>query len=324
MDLFYSKSYDKHVGFTSSLENKNRIEELIKISSNIQNNTLEIPEYWKKVLVNLENIYETKKYNCQFCSFLNDSETFLNDSNVNFALCEMCGNKIGDVKIVSDIKGDTTYMCKDTLKCLEDLLKDIMFVLDYQIENKRNAFFLSRPPGHHSNNKNPSGFCLTNNISFAVDFLKSNCSKIAILDWDVHHGNGTQELFYDRSDVLFIDIHRDNFYPYTGNKNEKGIGLGFGYTVNILLEKGSDGKDYNNVFDEIVIPKLVEFDPDWILVSCGFDAHYLDPIGGMKLTEKDYFNFHQKLLKLNKPLTYFLEGGYNCKVVTNCVMEMMK
>ena len=197
-----------------------------------------------------------------------------------------------------------------------------------QLQNKYkdNIFILSRPPGHHSNNESPSGFCLINNMYMAVDYLKHLNSnyKIAIVDWDVHHGNGTQKLFYHRDDILFIDIHRDNFYPYTGFKEEIGEGKGIGFNINIPLEKGSDEKVYINCFNTIIVPALNTFNPDWIMVSCGFDAHINDQMGGMKLESSSYGKFHTILQKLGKPITYMLEGGYNDDSICSSIKEISR
>ena len=193
---------------------------------------------------------------------------------------------------------------------------------EYKNGVKESIFILCRPPGHHSDNINPSGFCLVNNMYFAVDYLRKymKTGKIVIIDWDVHHGNGTQKLFYDDKSTLFIDLHRDNFYPYTGKKEETG----YGYTINIPLEKGSNEDIYINCFNNIIIPSIEKFNPDWIMVSCGFDAHKNDPIGGMLLESTSYGKFHNLIKNLNKPITYLLEGGYNTNSIMESILEMQK
>jgi len=317
MELFYSDDYYYHKGFDTSLENPSRIKYLINNNKKItsvsseSNQNIEI-----KLLKSIETKFKTSNRYCQVCTYKN------NKTSQN---CEMCMSEIGDITYISDINGDTTYMCKDTLKTLESLVNCIYNVLDWQIENKKNAFILSRPPGHHTDNTESGimGFCLMNNVSIGVEYYlnkpENKGKRVLILDWDVHHGNGTQKIYYQRNDVLFIDIHREDIYPYTGDKDDIGEGDGLGYNLNIPLKKGSDDFVYQNVFDSKVITKIQEFKPDWIFISCGFDAHKDDPIGGMKLNDNSYKIFHEKLLKLNIQITYFLEGGYNPDVIYNCV-----
>jgi acetoin utilization deacetylase AcuC-like enzyme len=314
MQIFYSDDYFYHKGFKTSLENSDRISQITCLSKEVSI----AKDSDNKLLQAIETKFKNTKRCCQTCTYICD------ESQTN---CSMCESSVGDICLISDIKGDTTYMCTNTYKTLNSLINCIYYVLDWQMVSKKNAFILSRPPGHHSDNTTQGimGFCLINNISFGVDYYleKNKKQKVVILDWDVHHGNGTQKIYYTRNDVLFIDIHRENFYPKgTGEVSENGEGDGLGYTINIPLRKGSDDNAYNKVFDNVVIPRIKKYNPDWIFISCGFDAHIDDPLGGMKLTDNSYKVFHEKLLVLNIPLTYFLEGGYNPSVVYNCVKLM--
>lgn len=322
MKFFYDTNYNRHIGFKSSFECSNRVTKTIQNidcepvnpnSSTYGQSTL--PKNWEQVTSKLEEKYQNiKTINCEVCSFTNPSGS----------TCEMCGSELGSVKLVSSIDGDTTYMCKDSSVTVTSLLKTVTVALDWQTENKENVFILTRPPGHHSDNVDPSGFCLVNNMYMAVDYLRNykGQERIAIIDWDVHHGNGTQKLFYKDKNILFIDLHRANFYPHTGTIEEIGEGDGLGYTMNIPLEKGVDESVYIKHFESAIIPALKNFDPGWIMVSCGFDAHIEDPFGGMKLNSTSYGRFHQLLKLLNKPMTYILEGGYNADAIKSSITSI--
>jgi acetoin utilization deacetylase AcuC-like enzyme len=198
----------------------------------------------------------------------------------------------------------------------------------------QNGFVLVRPPGHHARPSTGMGFCLFNNISIAVQkALDMGLERILILDWDVHHGNGTQEIFYGDDRVLFIDMHQDNLFPVnSGLIDEIGSGKGLGYTVNIPLPSGCHDGDYLYVFDQIVEPLAQRFRPELILVSAGFDAHESDPLGFMNLTTMGFGLLAEKTRKLAETLckgrlVLFLEGGYNsyflAKNVISCVETLL-
>ena len=321
MKVFYDQYYNMHIGFKYSLECCGRITNTIKnIGCEQIGFVRSLPVGWNKIIDNMEQKYNSiNKINCQVCSYLNEKDE---------SRCEICNSTLGTVKIVSPIDGDTTYMCKDSSKTVTGILNTIMNTLDWQTDEKNteNVFIMCRPPGHHSDNITPSGFCIVNNMYMAVDYLRNfkKKNKIAIIDWDVHHGNGTQKLFYNDKNTLFIDIHRENFYPFTGSVEERGDGDGFGYTINIPLQSGSDENIYVEKFNSIIIPMLKTFEPEWIMISCGFDAHIRDPCGGMKLTSTSYGIFHQLLKSFNKPMTYILEGGYDTEAITSSVSEILR
>jgi acetoin utilization deacetylase AcuC-like enzyme len=149
----------------------------------------------------------------------------------------------------------------------------------------KRALALSRPPGHHAERDRAMGFCFYNNVAVAAAHARTlGAVRVAIVDYDVHHGNGTQHIFEHDPDVLYVSTHQYPYYPGTGSADEIGYGPGAGRTVNLPLEVGSTDEDYRVVFDSVVVPVLRQFVPDILLVSAGFDAHERDPLGGMRVT----------------------------------------
>ena len=175
-----------------------------------------------------------------------------------------------------------------------------------------NAFVLCRPPGHHAEVSRAMGFCLLNNAAIAADTARHlGAERVAILDWDVHHGNGTQHLFETRSDVLYLSAHQFPFYPGTGAANEIGRGDGTGLTVNCPLPPGQTDADYGALFADVMLPALERFAPELVIVSAGFDAHARDPLGEMKLTERGFAAMCSGVAELGSRLVLVLEGGYD-------------
>lgn len=186
--------------------------------------------------------------------------------------------------------------------------------------NVANAFTFPRPPGHHAEPARAMGFCLFNNVAIGAEHLVKSLGKkkVAIMDFDVHHGNGTQHFFEERSDVLYISTHRYPFYPGTGAREEKGKGAGLGFTLNLPFPALADDADYQKAFEEEVVPALQKFAPEFILVSAGFDAHIRDPLGGLKITKKGFGMMSQHLHDValatcGGKIVFVLEGGYDYK-----------
>jgi acetoin utilization deacetylase AcuC-like enzyme len=182
----------------------------------------------------------------------------------------------------------------------------------------KRAFALVRPPGHHAEADRPQGFCLFNNVAVAVARARTEhgCSRILVVDWDVHHGNGTQAIFYDDPHVLFFSTHQYPFYPGTGGLSETGRGAGFGHTINVPLSSGAMDGDYRFAFHALLEPVAARYRPDLVLVSAGFDAHRDDPLGGMELTEEGFADLCAIVQGIadqyaDGRLMLLLEGGYD-------------
>ena len=196
-----------------------------------------------------------------------------------------------------------------------DAVGSIITAIDGVIEKKyKNAFCAVRPPGHHAEKEKAMGFCIYNNVAVGATYLieKFKYKKVAIIDFDVHHGNGTQDIFYDNEKVLYISTHQFPYYPGSGSDNEKGK---YNNVFNLPLEAGTTSEQYLNAY-EYVLKKLKEFKPEFILFSAGFDAHKNDPLAQLKLETEDFYIITQRTLQLakeycNGKVVSILEGGYD-------------
>ncbi len=181
----------------------------------------------------------------------------------------------------------------------------------------RNAFALVRPPGHHAEPDEMMGFCLLNNAAIAAEAARAaGAERVLVLDWDVHHGNGTQAVFWKRSDVLYQSVHQYPFYPGTGAPTDVGEGPGTGFTVNCGLPAGRTDADFGAVFHDLLLPVAAAFAPDLVIVSAGFDPHEDDPIGGMVCTERGFAAMCTLVKQFadataHGRLVLLLEGGYS-------------
>ena len=212
------------------------------------------------------------------------------------------------------LDGDT-IVSPGSRQASSDAVASIITAID-SVQNKefKNVFCPVRPPGHHAEKDKAMGFCIYNNVAVGAHYLidKYKFNKIAIIDFDVHHGNGTQNIFYDNEKVLYISTHQYPFYPGTGANNEKGKHSNI---LNIPLPAGTNSEEYMNAYEH-VLKKLKEFKPEFLLFSAGFDAHQDDPLAQFKLKSKDFYDITKRTLKvinksINNKVVSILEGGYD-------------
>lgn len=194
------------------------------------------------------------------------------------------------------------------------------------------GFSLSRPPGHHAERARGMGFCLLNNIAIAAEYLLTadlpgirNAERVAIVDLDLHHGNGTQDIFWQRKDVLFISTHQSPLYPGTGMLEEMGAGPGYGYTVNLPLPPATGDVGYQAAMKEIILPLLSRYKPEILLVSLGFDPHWRDPLGHLLLSVAGYASLVKSLVEwadqnCQGRISLIMEGGYDSISVAACAL----
>ena len=218
------------------------------------------------------------------------------------------------------LDGDTIVSpgSKDATK---DAVGSIITAID-GVQNKefKNAFCAVRPPGHHAEKEKAMGFCIYNNVAVGANYLieKYKYKKIAIIDFDVHHGNGTQDIFYDNEKVLYVSTHQYPYYPGSGSNEENGK---FNNVLNIPLEAGTTSEVYLNAYEN-VLTKIKQFKPEFLLFSAGFDAHIDDPLAQMRLSTEDFYKITKRTLEYSKSfcngrVVSILEGGYDLKALQN-------
>jgi len=193
-----------------------------------------------------------------------------------------------------------------------------------------NGFAFVRPPGHHAERNRAMGFCLFNNVAVGAEYLRRRhgLQRILIVDWDVHHGNGTQHLFESDPGVLYVSTHQYPYYPGTGAIDEVGRGDGEGYTVNLAFPAGFGDAEYREAFHKIVEPIARQYDPQFVLISAGFDAHVRDPLGGMQVTESGFEAMAHMLLEIARDhcdsrCAAILEGGYDLRAIRNSAQQVL-
>ena len=229
------------------------------------------------------------------------------------------------------LDGDTYASAGSSEAALKTASAAIAAVGEIMAGRYKRMFLAGRPPGHHAESNRGMGFCIINNAAVAAEALigEHNLKRVAVIDWDVHHGNATQHSFYERSDVYYISMHRYPFYPGSGASVERGSGEGEGYTLNIPLPGGTDHERYLTEFREKVIPALEHYRPEFLIISCGFDAHLDDPLGGMGMTEEAYGEMTRLLVGVaNKHsqgrILSLFEGGYDASANGLCLYHHLK
>jgi acetoin utilization deacetylase AcuC-like enzyme len=237
----------------------------------------------------------------------------LNHTEEHFGRVAETAGKIFDA-LDADTKTSPDSYAAATL-AVGALTKGIDLLVSGEIDN---GFALLRPPGHHAEAERSMGFCLFNNVAIAARYAMSHhgMKRVMIVDWDLHHGNGTQNSFYDTDKVLYLSTHQFPYYPGSGDLSETGKGKGEGYTVNVPLPGYQGDSDYATIFDDIIVPIGREYKPDLILVSCGFDIYKDDPLGAMEVSASGFAYLTRCMIQLAEEvchgkLLFTLEGGYD-------------
>jgi len=222
-----------------------------------------------------------------------------------------------------------TYVCEDSWEAAVTAAGGVLRACE-EVANGGDvtAFCAVRPPGHHASSSRGMGFCLFNNVAIAARYVQreKGLARVAIVDWDCHHGNGTAEIFYEDPSVLYLSLHRYPFYPGTGGEGEAGAGEGKGTTVNVPLPGGVSRGEYRRRFEEAIEGGLIPFQPEAVVVSAGFDAHEADPIAGLGLEAEDFGWMTEKLCEAAQGnargrIVSVLEGGYDVEALGECVCE---
>lgn len=248
----------------------------------------------------------------------------------------MCMNgPRSEVRVDEGDSSDDTYVTSGSLEAARFAAGGILQGIDEMLmeDGLQSGLVLCRPPGHHASRARSSGFCLVNNVAIAAAYALSceGIERVLIFDWDVHHGQGTQQIFEQSDEVLFISFHRHDghsFYPATGSPFEIGCGHGKGLTVNVALPQGFEDLALWSACAQVLVPSTRSFKPDLILISAGFDAAAGDPLGGCSVTPQLFGLLTREILKLSTETAHgrvllALEGGYNVDVLAECVEDVM-
>jgi acetoin utilization deacetylase AcuC-like enzyme len=232
---------------------------------------------------------------------------------------------------------DRTYLDSDTVASRDTAatahlaVGGVLTAVEGVMEGKlSNAFAFVRPPGHHAKPDKAMGFCIFNNLAIGAKYAlqRYKLQRVMIIDFDVHHGNGTQKAFYTSPEVLFVSLHQSPHYPGTGSLGEVGRDEGEGYTLNVPLAAGLADRDYLRILRDVVVPVGIEFNPELILVSAGFDAHRNDPLGGMLLSHDGYAAMTGEILRLARTTcegraVFALEGGYHLASLERSIVSVL-
>ena len=283
-------------------EKKERLQVILKSIQNISSIDIEIKN---APLASIDNIYlvHPKKYINNIFSLI-----------PNFGLRGVEKEPYADTFLCPNSKNAILRSCGAGIAAADNLIK----------ENEKRIFCAVRPPGHHAETVRANGFCFINNVAVTARYLQNeyNINKIAIIDFDVHHGNGTQEIFYEDRNVVYGSIHEYPLFPGTGSKNEVGTGNIF----NAPITAGTSGKDFLKIMNNIILDNVNNFKPEILLLSAGFDAHKKDPLAHIDLESKDYHNLTKSIVEIANihckgRIISFLEGGYNLEALSESIKE---
>ena len=222
-----------------------------------------------------------------------------------------------------------TFTSPETEEIAREAAGAVVVAVEHVLQRRDRALVLVRPPGHHAESDRAMGFCFYNSIAVGAAAARAaGVSRVAIVDYDVHHGNGTQWMFYDDPTVLFVSSHQYPFYPGTGAATDVGRDEGSGYTVNLPMEAGATDADYDVVYRTVVIPVLRQFRPELVLVSAGFDAHERDPLAGMRMSTGGYAGLTTRLIAAADELcegriVFVSEGGYDTSALAECCQAVI-
>ena len=300
--LYYSNIFLEHIVPNGHPENNNRIKFIIKKIKESNFKNLKFKNA-KSANHNILKLGHTEHY-------------------INWISQLKPGKEI--IKIDQD-----TFMSPKTLEAAKIGVGCLVDAIDSVLEKKnKNAFCLIRPPGHHAEREKAMGFCFFSTIGIGAKYLKKikQLYKIAIVDFDVHHGNGTQDVLWNDPDCLFISIHQDKIFPFTGSKNEKGIKNNI---LNIPVNAGSNSTEFRSIVDNIIIPRLIKFEPEFLLISAGFDGHQDDQISQTQWEESDFIYITKKLKSVANQfcedrIVSCLEGGYHLEKLSTCCVSHLK
>ena len=270
------------------------------------------PENKFRIKSILERLKKKNFSNLEWSKPVKFNKSYLNKTHNSLYIDEV--NKAFPTKGKFFLDGDTV-ISPGSKEASYDAVSSIISAID-SVKNKKlkNAFCAVRPPGHHAEYDKAMGFCIFNNVAVGANYLieKYKLKKIAIIDFDVHHGNGTQDIFYDNEKVLYISTHQYPYYPGSGNNSERGK---HNNILNIPLPAGTNSEEYLNAYEH-VLKKLKQFGPEFILFSAGFDAHKDDPLAQLQLKTKDFYDLTKRTLEIVKStckgnVVSILEGGYD-------------
>jgi acetoin utilization deacetylase AcuC-like enzyme len=250
-----------------------------------------------------------------------DHVTLVHPENYASGIAKACSSGI------TVLDGGDTHVSRESYDVALLAASAVTEAVDQVMTGKLNSAFCAvRPPGHHAGVATAMGFCLFNNAAIAARYAQKahGIERVAILDWDVHHGNGTQEIFYEDPSVLYISLHQYPFYPGTGAEGETGSGKGKGFTLNCPMKAGSGEKEYLEAFEKKILPALKDYKPELLIISAGFDAHQADPLAGINLTEESFGRMTAFVRDFARDacggkIVSVLEGGYDLGALAGSV-----